>query len=63
MKRISKYWVLIEEDGAAAALFNSRTHVLYYNWIRRPDYGDLRVNSFVELTVDDFFDKLENISI
>lgn len=61
MKRISKYWTLIEENGAAAALFNSRTHVLYYNWVRRPDYGKLPANSFVELSVDEFYDKLAKI--
>lgn len=62
MKKISKYFTLIEEGGVPAALFNSMTHVLYFNWVRRPDYGNLPVNSFIELSTDRFYDKLENIT-
>lgn len=61
MKRISKYWTLIETSGIAAALFNSRTHILFYNYYHRPDWAGLAVNSFVELTQDGFYDKLEKI--
>ena len=61
MKKISKYWTIIESSGISAALFNSRTHVLFYNFYHRPDYGNLPVNSFIELNQDEFYNKLERI--
>jgi hypothetical protein len=62
MKKISKYWTLIEENGVPAALFNHRTHRLIYNWVRRPDWSGLPVNSFIELGTDSFYNKLEKIT-
>ena len=61
MKKVSKYWTLIEENGAAAALFNHRSHVLYFNYTWRPETGSLPINSSVELSQDDFYNKLEKI--
>lgn len=62
MKKVSKYWTLIETSGIAAALFNSRTHIMFYNYYHRPtNWSGLPVNSFVELSIDEFYDKLEKI--
>lgn len=60
-KKISKYWTLIEKDGIAAALFNHRTHILFYNWVHRPEWSDLAVGEFIELDTDSFYNKLEKI--
>lgn len=62
MKKISKYWTLVLENGVAAALFNHRTHIIYYNFCRRPlGANDLPVNEFKELSIDSFYNKLEKI--
>lgn len=59
--KLSKNWTLIEAKGIAAALFNAKSHTIFYNWVYRPDYGNLSVNSFVELSTDEFYNKLEKI--
>lgn len=59
--KISKFWTLVKENGVCAALFNHRTHILYYNFSHRPDWDGLAVNSFVELDTDNFYNKIEKI--
>lgn len=61
MARISKYWTLIFDNECAGALFNSRTHILYYNHYHRPSWESLPVNAFVELDTDEFYDKVDKI--
>jgi hypothetical protein len=61
MEKISKYWILVLDNECAGALFNTRTHVVYYNHWHRPSLGNLPVNSFQELDTDDFYDKLDKL--
>lgn len=61
ISKVSKYWSLIKENGICAAIFNHRTHILFFKEYCRPDYGNLPVNSFFELGIDAFYDKLEKI--
>lgn len=64
--KISRYFSLVESDnGGPQAIFNHRTHTLYFNldqWdLNDIDYGDLPVNQFYKLDTDRFYDLLERI--
>jgi len=61
-RKISKFYTVIEREGAPIALYNHRTHHVYFIYA----YGfcdisgtNLPYNSASELSIDDFYDKLE----
>lgn len=64
--KISRYFSLVESDnGGPQAIFHHRTHTLYFNldqWdLKDIDYGDLPVNVYNALDIDQFYDLLEKI--
>jgi len=64
---ISKYYTLIESDfGVAAALFNHRTHHIFFKYgydFSNTPLNEVNYNSASELGIDEFYDKLVNLQV
>jgi len=63
-KKVSKYYTLIERLGAPIALYNHRSHHVYFNYcwtFSDITQTNLPYNSASELSIDKFYDKLEKL--